>query len=56
MTRQVSYVFFGYWRGHKPAHESPKVMIAAAWPILAFFAMALGRDWQPSLAVVPRIS
>ncbi len=41
MTRQVGYVFFGYWRGGKPAHESPAVMTAPL-AILAFFAMALG--------------
>ena len=41
MTRQVAYVFFGHWRGHKPAHESPGVMTIPL-VILAFFAMALG--------------
>ncbi len=41
MTRQVGYVFFGHWRGGKPAHESPAVMTAPL-AILAFFAMALG--------------
>ncbi|MGB8259091.1 MAG: NADH-quinone oxidoreductase subunit L [Terracidiphilus sp.] len=41
MTRQVVYVFFGHWRGHKTAHESPAVMTAPL-AILAFFAMALG--------------
>jgi len=41
MTRQIAYVFFGYWRGHKPAHESPAVMTLPL-VILAFFAMALG--------------
>jgi NADH-quinone oxidoreductase subunit L len=41
MTRQVSYVFFGHWRGHKPAHESPAVMILPL-AILAFFAVFLG--------------
>src|SRR5580692_4948244 len=41
MTRQVSYVFFGYWRGHGEAHESPGVML---FPLvtLAFFAVVLG--------------
>jgi len=41
MTRQVSYVFLGHWRGHGQAHESPKVM---TWPlvILAIFAILLG--------------
>ncbi len=47
MTRQVCYVFFGYWRGHQDAHESPRVML---WPlaILAFFAMALGLIGTPA--------
>jgi NADH-quinone oxidoreductase subunit L len=46
MTRQVGYVFFGYWRGHKPAHESPAVMTVPL-AILAFFAMALGLIGTP---------
>ncbi len=46
MTRQVAYVFFGYWRGKKPAHESPAVMTAPL-AILAFFAMALGAMGTP---------
>jgi NADH-quinone oxidoreductase subunit L len=41
MTRQVVYVFFGHWRGQKPAHESPASMTAPL-AILAFFAMVLG--------------
>jgi len=41
MTRQVAYVFFGHWRGGKPAHESP-AMMTVPLGILAFFAMALG--------------
>jgi NADH-quinone oxidoreductase subunit L len=41
MTRQVCYVFLGYWRGHETAHESPKIMTVPL-AILAFFAMALG--------------
>jgi len=41
MTRQVSYVFFGTWRGHKTAHESPAVMTIPL-AILAFFAITLG--------------
>jgi NADH-quinone oxidoreductase subunit L len=41
MTRQVSYVFFGYWRVHKTAHESPAVMTLPL-AILAFFAVFLG--------------
>jgi NADH-quinone oxidoreductase subunit L len=47
MTRQVAYVFFGTWRGGKPAHESPAVM---TWPlaILAFFAIALGVIGTPA--------
>ena len=47
MTRQVAYVFFGHWRGHKPAHESPTVMTAPL-AILAFFAMALGLIGTPA--------
>jgi len=41
MTRQVSYVFLGVWRGHKAAHESPAVMVLPLL-ILAFFAVVLG--------------
>ncbi len=47
MTRQVCYVFLGYWRGHQTAHESPKVMTAPL-VILAFFAMALGLIGTPA--------
>jgi len=47
MTRQVVYVFFGIWRGGKPAHESPLVMTAPL-AILAFFAMALGAIGTPA--------
>jgi NADH-quinone oxidoreductase subunit L len=47
MTRQVSYVFFGYQRGHHPAHESPRVM-TAPMAILAFFAIALGAIGTPA--------
>ena len=47
MTRQVGYVFFGTWRGKKPAHESPSVMTAPL-AILAFFAMALGLIGTPA--------
>ena len=53
MTRQVSYVFFGHWRGaaaaagHKQAHESPAVMTLPL-SILAFFAMALGLIGTPA--------
>jgi len=46
MTRQVAYVFFGYWRGKKPAHESPAAMTVPL-AILAFFAMALGLIGTP---------
>ena len=41
MTRQVCYVFFGYWRGGRPAHESSRVMTLPL-VILAFFALVLG--------------
>ena len=47
MTRQVCYVFFGYWRGHQSAHESPKIMTAPL-AVLAFFAMALGLIGTPA--------
>jgi NADH-quinone oxidoreductase subunit L len=47
MTRQVSYVFFGHLRGHKPVHESPKVMTMPL-AILAFFAIALGAIGTPA--------
>ena len=47
MTRQVSYVFFGYNRGHKSAHESPAVMTMPL-AILAFFAIALGALGTPA--------
>ncbi len=46
MTRQVSYVFFGNWRGHGEPHESPSVMLMPL-VILAFFAMALGLIGTP---------
>jgi NADH-quinone oxidoreductase subunit L len=47
MTRQVAYVFFGHWRGNKPAHESPAVMTVPLG-ILAFFAIALGAIGTPA--------
>ena len=47
MTRQVVYVFFGHWRGHKPAHESPAVMTIPL-AILAFFAFVLGLFGTPA--------
>jgi NADH-quinone oxidoreductase subunit L len=47
MTRQVSYVFFGYNRGHKSAHESPSIMTIPL-VILAFFAIALGLIGTPA--------
>jgi NADH-quinone oxidoreductase subunit L len=47
MTRQVSYVFFGRWRGEKAAHESPAVMTLPL-AILAFFAVALGAIGTPA--------
>ena len=47
MTRQVSYVFFGNWRGHGKAHESPAVMTMPL-AILAFFAVALGLIGTPA--------
>jgi NADH-quinone oxidoreductase subunit L len=47
MTRQVGYVFSGYWRGGKPAHESPAVM-TLPMVILALFAMGLGAIGTPA--------
>jgi NADH-quinone oxidoreductase subunit L len=47
MTRQVSYVFFGSYRGHGQAHESPKSMTVPL-AILAFFAIALGAIGTPA--------
>jgi len=47
MTRQVSYVFFGQYRGHGDAHESPRVMTKPL-AILAFFAIALGAIGTPA--------
>jgi NADH-quinone oxidoreductase subunit L len=47
MTRQISYVFFGEYRGHGHAHESPRVMTMPL-AILAFFAIALGIVGTPA--------
>ncbi len=47
MTRQVCYVFLGYWRGNGEAHESPRVMTLPL-AILAFFAVALGFIGTPA--------
>jgi NADH-quinone oxidoreductase subunit L len=47
MTRQVSYVFFGNWRGHGEAHESPGVMLLPL-VVLAFFAITLGFMGTPA--------
>jgi NADH-quinone oxidoreductase subunit L len=47
MTRQVSYVFFGKYRGHGHAHESPRTMTMPL-AILAFFAVALGALGTPA--------
>ena len=47
MTRQVSYVFFGEYRGHGHAHESPRVMTVPL-AILAFFAATLGLLGTPA--------
>jgi NADH-quinone oxidoreductase subunit L len=45
MTRQISYVFFGHWRGPKQthAHESPLVMTGPL-AILAVFAIGIVSD------------
>jgi len=47
MTRQLTYVFFGHWRGHGDPHESPAVMTVPL-SILAVFAMALGLVGTPA--------
>jgi NADH-quinone oxidoreductase subunit L len=47
MTRQVSYVFFGTWRGQGRAHESPWVMTMPL-AILAFFAVTLAAIGTPA--------
>ncbi|MGA9586016.1 MAG: NADH-quinone oxidoreductase subunit L [Terracidiphilus sp.] len=47
MTRQVSYVFFGQYRGHGHPHESPRVMTMPL-AILAFFAVTLGVIGTPA--------
>jgi NADH-quinone oxidoreductase subunit L len=47
MTRQVSYVFFGQYRGHGHAHESPRVMTMPL-VILAFFAIVLSIVGTPA--------
>jgi NADH-quinone oxidoreductase subunit L len=47
MTRQVSYVFFGSYRGHAHPHESPKSMTTPL-AILASFAIALGAIGTPA--------
>ncbi len=47
MMRQVSYVFFGKWRGHGHAHESPRVMTGPL-AILGFFAVTLGFIGTPA--------
>ncbi len=47
MTRQVAYVFFGYWRGRRQAHESPRVMTRPLM-ILAFFSILLGFIGTPA--------
>ncbi|MGA8740397.1 MAG: proton-conducting transporter membrane subunit, partial [Terracidiphilus sp.] len=47
MTRQVSYVFFGQYRGHGHPHESPRVMTMPL-AILAFFAVTLAAIGTPA--------
>lgn len=47
MTRQVSYVFFGEYRGHAHPHESPSVMTIPL-AILASFAILLGVIGTPA--------
>jgi NADH-quinone oxidoreductase subunit L len=47
MTRQVSYVFLGEYRGHGHAHESPRVMTTPL-VILAVSAVVLGIVGTPA--------
>jgi NADH-quinone oxidoreductase subunit L len=47
MTRQVSYVFFGNWRGHGEAHESSPVILLPL-VILACFTIVLGFFGTPA--------
>jgi NADH-quinone oxidoreductase subunit L len=47
MTRQVSYVFYGRYRGQGHAHESPRVMTMPL-AILAFFAVTLSAIGTPA--------
>jgi NADH-quinone oxidoreductase subunit L len=47
MTRQVSYVFLGEYRGHGHAHESPRVMTTPL-VILAASAVVLGVVGTPA--------
>ena len=47
MTRQVSYVFLGEYRGHRHAHESPRVMTTPL-VILAVSAVVLGVVGTPA--------
>jgi len=47
MTRQVSYVFYGEYRGRGHAHESPRVMTTPL-VILAIFAITLGIIGTPA--------
>jgi NADH-quinone oxidoreductase subunit L len=47
MTRQVSYVFFGRYRGHGHPHESPRSMTTPL-VILGFFAVTLGFIGTPA--------
>lgn len=47
MTRQVSYVFFGEYRGHGHPHESPRVMTMPL-VILAVCAVVLGGLGTPA--------
>ena len=48
MTRQVSYVFLGKYRGHHPPHESPGIMTMPLM-ILAGCTVLLGFIWTPLL-------
>ena len=55
MTRQVSYVFFGYWRGHQPRARKPARHDGAARDP-GFLRHRARLHRHAGVAVVPRIS
>ena len=52
MTRQVSYVFFGDWRGARTWRMRARGHDAAAGDS-GVFCHGAGRDWNAGVAVVP---